>query len=407
MELFTKTSAVRLRSCHEKYLYAADDEKSVRQSSDGTSRQSLWTVEMVPRKPNFVRLKSCYGKYLTASESSSLLGIAGDRVIQTPPFRQAEHESNWEPIRDGHVGDVDFPVKLMSWNGKYLRGNGGSPPWKNSVTHDRDPYTSTTKKWILWSVQTVKNPEKVSFATADRFSSPASSFNSSVSEESTHESTGKKLQSFGSSDSIGSDPGSLASVSSPKLMFTPSMSGTLTPKQTEKKNSKKIVENRTAIDIFRDAKAVRLRSYAHEKYLIADDDEESVIMGRNGSSKEARWRVEPVPGSEKAIRLKSCHGGYLTASNERLMLGATGHKVVQSSRIRTGEPAGEWEPVKEGLKKVKMRSRNGGKYLRANGGVPPWRNTVTHDIPNRSVTQNWVVWDVDVVEIMERSHETG
>ncbi|KAL1213677.1 hypothetical protein V5N11_012632 [Cardamine amara subsp. amara] len=392
MELFGKGTAVRLRSCHEKYLYAVDDEKAVRQSSDGTSRQSLWTVEMVPRKPNFIRLKSCYGKYLTAGESSSLLGVAGAKVIQTPPFRQAEYESDWEPIRD------DLPVKLMSWNGKYLCGNGGAPPWKNSVTYDSEPYTSTTKKWILWSVELVENPDKVSFA--DRFSSPASSFNSSVSDGSNNDSPVKKLPTFGSSESIGSDPGS---VSSPKLMFTPSRSGTLSPEPIEKKNSKKIITpNVSAIEIFRDAKSVRLRSSAHDKkYLIADEDEEGVKIGRNGSSKEARWRVELVPGSEKAIRLKSCHGGYLTASNEKLLLGATGHKVVQSRSIRDDEPAGEWEPVKDGLK-VKLRSRNGGKYLRANGGVPPWRNTVTHDSPNHSVTQSWVVWDVDVVEILER-----
>ncbi|ESQ28236.1 hypothetical protein EUTSA_v100198501mg, partial [Eutrema salsugineum] len=225
MELFTRSSAVRLRSCHEKYLFAVDDEKAVRQSSDGTSRQSVWTVEMVPRKPDFIRLKSCYGKYLTASESSFLLGMTGEKVIQTPPFRQAEHESDWEPIRDG------LPVKLMSWNGKYLRGNGGSPSWKNSVTHDREPSTSTTKKWILWTVEVVENPEKVSFA--DRFSSPASSFKSSVSDESTHDSPVKKLQTFGSFESIGSDPGSMASVSSSKLMFTPSLSGTLSPKPIE------------------------------------------------------------------------------------------------------------------------------------------------------------------------------
>ncbi|KAG7586478.1 Actin-crosslinking [Arabidopsis thaliana x Arabidopsis arenosa] len=391
MELFNKGTAVRLRSCHEKYIFAVDDEKTVRQSSDGTSRQSLWTVEMVPRKPKFIRLKSCYGKYLTASESSFLLGMTGAKVIQTPPFRQAEHESDWEPIRE------ESTVKLMSWNEKYLRGNGGAPPWKNSVTCDREPHISATKKWILWSVELVENPDKVLFA--DRFSSPASSFNSSVSDGSNHGSPVQKLPTFGSSESIGSDPGSLASVSSSKLMFTPSRSGTLSPKPTERKSSKKItVENVSAMEIFRDAKSVRLRSTAHDKYMTADDDEESVVMGRNGSSKEARWRVEMVPGSEKAIRLKSCHGGYLTASNERFLLGATGHKVVQSRRIRVGEPAGEWEPVKEGSN-VKLRSRNGGNYLRANGGVPPWRNTVTHDSPNRSVTQSWVVWDVDVVDI--------
>ncbi|XP_010512054.1 PREDICTED: uncharacterized protein LOC104788070 isoform X1 [Camelina sativa] len=397
MELFAKGTAVRLRSCHEKYIYAVDDEKTIRQSSDGTSRQSIWTVEMVPRKPKFIRLKSCYGKYLTASESSFLLGMTGARVIQTPPFRQAEYESDWEPIRD------ESTVKLMSWNEKYLRGNGGAPPWKNSVTCDSEPHVPATKKWILWSVELVVNPENVSFA--DRFMSPVSSFNySSVSDDGLNHGSPpvQKLPTYGSSESIGSDPGS---VTSSKLMFTPSMSGTSSPKPTEvqRKPSKKlVVENVTAMEIFRGAKSVRLRSSAHEKYLMADDDEERVVMGKNGSSKEARWRVELVPGSEKAIRLKSCHGGYLTASNERLMLGATGHKVVQSRRIRADEPAGEWEPVKEGLK-VRLRSRNGGNYLRANGGMPPWRNTVTHDSPHSSVTQSSVVWDVDVVEV----HGTG
>ncbi|KAG2253772.1 hypothetical protein Bca52824_083908 [Brassica carinata] len=390
MELFTRGSAVRLRSCHENYLFAVDDEKAVRQSSDGTSRQSVWTVEMVPRKPNFIRLKSCYGKYLTASESSFFLGVTGHKVVQTPPFRQAEHESNWEPIRD------ELPVKLMSWNGTYLRGNGGSPPWKNSVTHDHEPHVH--KKWILWTVEVVENPENVSFA--DGFSSPASSFNSTVNDESTHESSVKESPTFGSSESIGSDP---VSVSSSKLTSTPSMSGTSTPKPTEKKDSTKFDEHSPAIDIFRIAKSVRLRT--HEKYLIADDNEESVVMGRNGSSKEARWRVELVPGSG-VIRLKSCHGGYLTASNERMMLGATGHKVVQSRRTGDGDPAGEWKPVTDGSK-VKLKSRNGGNFLRANGGMPPWRNSVTHDIPNRSATHDCVVWEVDVVEIMERSQETG
>jgi len=181
---------------------------------------------MVPRKPKFIRLKSCYGKYLTASESSFLLGMTGAKVIQTPPFRQAEHESDWEPIRE------ESTVKLMSWNEKYLRGNGGAPPWRNSVTCDREPHISATKKWILWSVEVVENPDKVLFA--DRFSSPASSFNSSVSSDGSNlGSPGQKLLTFGSSESIGSDPGSLVSVSSSKLMFTPSRSGTLSPKPTE------------------------------------------------------------------------------------------------------------------------------------------------------------------------------
>jgi len=39
-----------------------------------------------------------------------------------------------------------------------------------------------------------------------------------------------------------------------------------------------------------------------------------------------------------------------------------------------------------------------GQYLRANGGLPPWRNSITHDIPHRSTTQDWVLWDIDILE---------
>ncbi|KAJ4869268.1 hypothetical protein Rs2_49183 [Raphanus sativus] len=147
------------------------------------------------------------------------------------------------------------------------------------------------------------------------------------------------------------------------------------------------------MEFFHDAKAVRMRS-AHEKYLMADEDEETVTQERNGSDKRARWTVEPVRGSFEVIRLKSCYGSYLTASNEPFLLGATGRKVVLS------KPSGldssvEWEPVREGSK-VKLKTRHG-RFLRANGGLPPWRNSVTH---NSRQSSNSSLWDVDVIEIL-------
>ncbi|RVW82415.1 hypothetical protein CK203_049018 [Vitis vinifera] len=125
------------------------------------------------------------------------------------------------------------------------------------------------------------------------------------------------------------------------------------------------------MELFRTAKAVTLRSHL-DKYLVADDDKETVRQSRNGLSRRAKWLVE---GSGHVIRLKSCHGRYLTASDTAYLLGMTG-------------------------KKVKFKTR-GGKFLRANGGTPPWRNSVTHDYPNSSATRNWILWDVEPVEVPE------
>ncbi|OIW10508.1 hypothetical protein TanjilG_15880 [Lupinus angustifolius] len=149
------------------------------------------------------------------------------------------------------------------------------------------------------------------------------------------------------------------------------------------------------MDFFYHAKAVRLRGH-HVKYLMAEDDEESVTQNRNGSSKNARWTLEYVPHNNNIIRLKSCYGKYLTASNHPFLLGMTGHKVLQTLP-HTLDSSVEWEPIKDGTH-VKLRTCHGN-FLRANGGLPPWRNSITHDIPHRTATQDWVLWDVDVVEI--------
>ncbi|CAA7031874.1 unnamed protein product [Microthlaspi erraticum] len=146
------------------------------------------------------------------------------------------------------------------------------------------------------------------------------------------------------------------------------------------------------MEFFQKAKAVRMRKV--QKYLTAEEDEETVTQDRNGSDKRARWTVEPVRGSFEVIRLKSCYGSYLTVSNERFLLGATGHKVVLSKPSRLGSSV-EWEPVKEGSK-MKLKTRYGN-FLRANGGLPPWRNSVTHDSPHISDS---FLWDIDIVEIL-------
>eukprot|EP00262_Sarcandra_glabra_P005649 TRINITY_DN17392_c0_g1_i1.p1 TRINITY_DN17392_c0_g1~~TRINITY_DN17392_c0_g1_i1.p1 ORF type:complete len:397 (-),score=43.59 TRINITY_DN17392_c0_g1_i1:255-1304(-) len=152
------------------------------------------------------------------------------------------------------------------------------------------------------------------------------------------------------------------------------------------------------MDLFQNAKAVRLRSH-HNKYLFAEEDEESVCQNRKGASHNARWTVEFVEGSN-VIRLKSCYGRYLTASSMPFLLGMTGRKVLQTVPKRLDSSV-EWEPVREGFQ-VRIKTRYG-QFLRGNGGLPPWRNSVTHDIPQRTATQDWVLWDVDIVDIIVQS----
>ena len=152
------------------------------------------------------------------------------------------------------------------------------------------------------------------------------------------------------------------------------------------------------MEFFSKAKSVRLRSHL-DKYLVAEDDEETVRQSRGGSSRKARWVVELVPGKANVIRLKGCHGRYLTASGDSFLLGWTGKKVVQTLPTTKMDASTEWQPITDGFQ-VKLRA-NGGKFLRANGGTPPWKDSITHDVPQRTVTQDWVLWSVDIVDIAE------
>lgn len=148
------------------------------------------------------------------------------------------------------------------------------------------------------------------------------------------------------------------------------------------------------MELFKKTKVVKLRSHL-DKYLVADDDRETVRQSRNGSSSKARWFVETIEGKNGSVLLRSYHGTYLTASDAPFLLGMTGKKVLQTAPPEklSGEWSLQWEPIRDGFQ-VKLRSWCG-KYLRGNGGTPPWRNSVTHDEPHTGTTQNWILWDVE------------
>ncbi|KAL8218300.1 hypothetical protein R6Q57_021672 [Mikania cordata] len=358
MEFFEKSVAVRLKTHLDKYLVAGDDQVTVRQSrSAAGTRRARWLVDHVDSNSHVIRLKSCYGNYLTASRTPFLLGMTGKKVLLTSPENAKDLAIEWQPVRDG------FQVKLKTSAGTFLRANGATMPWRNTVTHDTD----LTHNWILFDVEPVEIPEDEEL---NDYLSMVTSF-SSVSDEI----SGLEFDSPVSVHSSGFSP------------RTPILS------------IKKRRETTTAsvMDFFHNAKAIRLKNH-HNKYLYADEDQESVTQDRNGASKNNRWTVEFV--DDQIIRLKSCYNKYLTASNQPFLLGMTGRKVLQTQPSRLDSSV-EWEPIREGSQ-VKLRTRYG-QYLRANGGVPPWRNSVTHDIPHRTATLEWILWDVDVVDIVVQS----
>lgn len=151
------------------------------------------------------------------------------------------------------------------------------------------------------------------------------------------------------------------------------------------------------MEYFEGAKAVKLKSVHHAKCLWADDDRHSVAQKREKEGKQDMtiiWKVEHVP-ERNTIRLKSRYDLYLMASDYHFLLGATGKKVMQSFASKADSSC-EWEPISDG-EFVKLKTKNE-TFLRANGGLPPWRNSVTHDVPVLANTRDSIFWDVEIVE---------
>ncbi|GLJ31310.1 hypothetical protein SUGI_0628150 [Cryptomeria japonica] len=145
MESFQGAKYVRLRSHHDKYLCAGEDQNIVNQTRDGADRSATWQVEFIEGQSK-IRLKSCYNRYLTATEMPFLLGWTGKKVLQTVPSR-LDSSVEWEPVQDGNSH-----IFLKTKYGTYLRVNGFTKPWKDRVTHDV-PRRTITQYWVFWEVE--------------------------------------------------------------------------------------------------------------------------------------------------------------------------------------------------------------------------------------------------------------
>jgi tetrahydromethanopterin S-methyltransferase subunit B len=172
MEFFNKSKIIKLRSHLDKYLIIDDNhigKHKLRQSRNGTVRRAQWTIEQIENNPHLIRLKSYNGKYLTATETPFPLSLTAKTVILTELENGLDGKNEWEPIRDG------FQVKLRSWCGKYLKGNGGAPPWRNSITID-DALGSVKMDSVLWDVEDVIE-EKMNEVVFERMLSSFTSSN--------------------------------------------------------------------------------------------------------------------------------------------------------------------------------------------------------------------------------------
>ncbi|CAM6083870.1 unnamed protein product [Calypogeia fissa] len=149
------------------------------------------------------------------------------------------------------------------------------------------------------------------------------------------------------------------------------------------------------MEFFERVKSVRLKGH-HGKYLWADDDQQRISQKKEKLVEQAVWRVERVPNSN-GIRLISCYETFLTATDDPFLLGMTGKKVVQK-KLRHIDSSVEWEPVSEGFL-VKLKTCHGN-FLRANGSIPPWRDSVTHDLPSLIAKhQEYLLWEVENVSV--------
>ncbi|CAM6038486.1 unnamed protein product [Sphagnum compactum] len=156
------------------------------------------------------------------------------------------------------------------------------------------------------------------------------------------------------------------------------------------------------MEFFERVASVRLKSCCYGKYLCAKD-ERLVCQESDRNEKATIWSVEKVASTgintnnNNSVRIKSVNGMYLTALEVALLLGDKGNKVQQTYSSKA-DSAVEWEPIQVGKHQLNLKTKRG-TYLRANGGIPPYKNSVTH-IGTKDGTLNSFLWEVEVVEYL-------
>ncbi|KAL4577234.1 hypothetical protein LXL04_013339 [Taraxacum kok-saghyz] len=145
--------------------------------------------------------------------------------------------------------------------------------------------------------------------------------------------------------------------------------------------------------------------YGKDRYLIAEDDKESISKCRDGSTKNAQWTIEVY--DEESLYLKSCYGKYLTASNQPSIPGmiAKHLKVVQTLPEKKNT-SHQWLPVSQSPmgqstdtgKQLSMWLKTPhGSYLEAHTG----RNLITHDLLRRkgcNPLNKKILWHIEIVD---------
>ncbi|KAI3520820.1 hypothetical protein L1887_10272 [Cichorium endivia] len=157
------------------------------------------------------------------------------------------------------------------------------------------------------------------------------------------------------------------------------------------------------MNIFQDDMIIRLK-YGKDRYLIAEQDEESVSKCREGCTKNAQWTIEV--NDEESLYLKSCYGKYLTATNQPSMPGMIAkHLKVTQSLPERKNTSHQWLPVSQspvgksnpGKQYSIWLKTPHGSYLEAHTG----RNLITHDLLRRkgcNPLNKKILWHIEIVE---------